>query len=51
MHTSDLEDRILTHVANNPATSMRKIAAVEGVPQSIVWRVLHKQCLHPYHLQ
>jgi hypothetical protein len=36
VHTPDLEVKILTHVANNPATNMRRITSVEGVPQSIV---------------
>jgi hypothetical protein len=46
MRNPDLENRILTHIANNPATSMRMTAAVEGIPQSNVWQVLQ-----PYHLQ
>jgi hypothetical protein len=33
----------------DPGTSVRRIAAVEGVP--LVLRILHEQSLYPYHIQ
>jgi hypothetical protein len=51
VHTLDLEDRILTHVTKNLATSARRIAAVDSFNQLIVSHILHEQCLYSYHLQ
>lgn len=45
------EARILDAVGLTPAMSTRKIATQEGIAHFLVWKVLHEQLLHPYHMQ
>lgn len=47
----DHEEPILQHVANNPSTSVRAVAARCGVSRSTVQRVLSDDEQHPYHFQ
>jgi hypothetical protein len=46
VHTLNLEDRILTHVGNNPATSTRRITAVEAVLQLSAESFASSACIH-----
>ena len=36
VRTPDMEQRVLEHVEDNPGTSVRRIAAAEGVAKSVV---------------
>lgn len=45
------EEEILDTVENTPSASTREIANAMGIGHSSVWRILHEQQLHPYHLQ
>jgi len=47
----DLEERVLRHIEENPCTSTRNIARIEGISNSTVWTILKEQQLHPYHYQ
>jgi hypothetical protein len=51
IQTPNLEENILHHTEQDPASSTRRIEAVEHVSHMTVWRVLHRQLLYPYHLQ
>jgi hypothetical protein len=51
VQTHNLEKNILHHIEQDPASSTRRIAAVERMSHLTVWRVLHRQLLYPYHLQ
>jgi hypothetical protein len=51
VQTPNLEENILHHIEQDPASSTRGIAAVEHVSHMTVWRVLHRQLLYQYHLQ
>ncbi|XP_017885361.1 histone-lysine N-methyltransferase SETMAR-like [Ceratina calcarata] len=48
---SDLEERILSHIEEDPTMSTRQIATMEGVSHTTVWRTLKDQQMHPYHYQ
>jgi len=45
------EEEILERVENAPFVSTREIANAMRIGHSSVWRILHEQLLHPYHLQ
>jgi hypothetical protein len=45
------EVRVLRRVEEDPRTSVRRTAAAEGIGVPLVWRILHKQSLYPYHIQ
>ena len=45
------EERIVEHVIDNPSTSVRKTAERVGCSASTVWRTIHTNLLHPYHIQ
>lgn len=49
--TPALEEEILRRVEEAPGTSTRTIARDIAASQSSVWRTLHREHLHPYHLQ
>jgi hypothetical protein len=42
--TTDLDERVLHHMEQEPGTSMRRS------PPNTVVRLLHEQLLYPYHL-
>jgi hypothetical protein len=44
------EVRVLRRVEEDPGTSVRRIAAAEGIGVPLVWRILHEQSLCPYHI-
>jgi hypothetical protein len=46
-----MEVRVLRRVEEGPGTSVRRIAAAEGIGVPLVWIILHEQSLHPYHIQ
>jgi hypothetical protein len=46
-----MEVRVLRRVEDHPGTSVRRIAAAEGIGVPLVWRTVHEQLLHPYHIQ
>lgn len=48
---SDLEDRILNRIQEDPTTSTRQIAATEGVSHTTTWRKIKEHEMHPYHYQ
>jgi hypothetical protein len=50
-HQSVEEENILDAVQRSPRASTRCLALCCGVPQSMVWRTLNENRLHPYHLQ
>ena len=45
------EENILDAVERIPRASTRRLARRFGVSQSMAWRTLHENGLHPYHLQ
>jgi hypothetical protein len=47
----DLEPEILQVVEEEPNVSGPRLALRMGVSSFTIWRTLHKQGLHPYHLQ
>ncbi|KAJ8879772.1 hypothetical protein PR048_020380 [Dryococelus australis] len=49
--THELEERLLQQVPEHPGTSVRQIAAAEDTRRPLVWPVIHKQLLCPYHVQ
>lgn len=49
--TPELEERVLTRFAAAPSTSTRAVADEMGVSQKVVWRILHEERMHPYHVQ
>lgn len=49
--TRGMEEAVLLEVENDPGTSTRAIGARLGVSHSSVWRILHEDELHPYHVQ
>lgn len=51
VRTPEFEEAVLTEFQDQPSTSTRQVAHNLGVDHSVVWRVLHEQLLHPYHLQ
>lgn len=51
MRPEHLEVDILDAVAEDPSTSVRKLAAEYDSSKSTVHRILKEQQLHPYHLQ
>lgn len=51
LRTPDMEERILRRVEEDPRTSVRRIAAAEGINHRLVWSILHEQSLYPYHIQ
>ncbi|CAH1372317.1 unnamed protein product, partial [Tenebrio molitor] len=46
----DLEPEILQAVEEEPNVSCRRLALRMGVSSFTIWRTLHEQGLHPYHL-
>jgi hypothetical protein len=51
VRTVDFEEDILKRFENEPSTSTRAIGHAMGVAHNTVWKVVHEQQLHPYHLQ
>ena len=51
VRTVDFEEDILERFENEPSTSTRAIGHAMGVAHNTVWKVVHEQQLHPYHLQ
>jgi hypothetical protein len=51
VQTPNLEENILHHIEKDPASSTRRIAAVEHVSHMTIWRVLHRQLLYLYNFQ
>lgn len=49
--TPSMQVRISRIVAEDPATSMQRIAAADGIGFLLLWRILHKQSLYSYHIQ
>lgn len=47
----DFDEDVLAHFAVDPTTSTRRVARTLGVSHASVWRVLHEERMHPYHLQ
>jgi hypothetical protein len=47
----DLEPEILQAVEEEPNVSCRRLALRMSVSSFTIWRTLHEQGLHPYHLQ
>lgn len=47
----EVEDDILEMIENNPQLSTREIARHLPVSHWTVWRALHEQQMHPYHVQ
>lgn len=47
----EIEPQILDVVAEEPTISIRRLALRMGISTFIVWRTLHEQGLHPYHIQ
>ena len=45
------EEAIIDHVMDNPAVSTRRTAHRLRLTQNYVWRTIHREELHPYHLQ
>jgi hypothetical protein len=45
------EVRLLRRAEEVPRTSVRRIAAAEGIGVPLVWRIAHEQSLYPYHFQ
>ncbi|KAL1516281.1 hypothetical protein ABEB36_000200 [Hypothenemus hampei] len=44
------EEEILVRIAENNKLSTRRLSATMGMSQSCVWRILHKEKFHPYHV-
>ncbi|XP_066257045.1 uncharacterized protein [Euwallacea similis] len=44
------EEEVLVRIAENKTLSTRRLSATMGMSQSSVWRILHKEKFHPYHL-
>ena len=44
------EERVVRLVTNDPSLSTRRIAAIVGMSQTRVWRILRRDGLHPFHL-
>ncbi|GFU53978.1 uncharacterized protein TNCV_5057011 [Trichonephila clavipes] len=51
LRAPSLEQRILNTVDNNPSRSSRAIGRALGVSHQSVFRTLHEDRMHPYHLQ
>ena len=49
--TPHFEEDVLRLVEKNPSTSTRQVAQTLLTSQNAVWKVVHGQQLHPYHLQ
>ncbi|GFW36497.1 DUF4817 domain-containing protein [Trichonephila clavipes] len=49
--TVDAEDRVLQELERNPSTSTRVVSRETHIPQATIWRIVHDEGLHPYHLQ
>ena len=49
--TLNFEENVLQHLDENSSSSTRTTAHALDVPHTSVWRVLHEQQLHPYHLK
>lgn len=49
--TPNIEDTVLNLVQNNPGISTRAIASQIGISNTSVWRILHTNDMHPYHIQ
>lgn len=48
--TNDAADAIIAYATQNPHASTRGIARESGVSKSSVWRVLHGNMFHPFHV-
>jgi hypothetical protein len=46
-----MEVRVFRRMEEDPRTSVRRIAAAEGIGVPLLWRILHEQSLYPYHIQ
>lgn len=44
-------ERILRHFSRHPGTSVRRAAAVLGIPRVTIWRTLRADGRHAYHVQ
>ncbi|KAG5893606.1 hypothetical protein JTB14_019277 [Gonioctena quinquepunctata] len=51
VRTPELEEAVLNALEENPETSTRIIAEALNSTQSTVWRIIHDQQFHPYHIQ
>ena len=49
--TVELEEQVLNEIYEHPEKSTRELSVQFNVNQSIIWRILKEQQLHPYHLQ
>jgi hypothetical protein len=49
--STEIEAEILQAVEEEPNVSCRRLALRMGVSSFTIWRTLHEQGLHPYHLQ
>ena len=49
--TVNVAEQVLQSIEDNPNTSTRSISQQLGVSQSSLWRILHEERVHPYHLQ
>jgi len=47
----DEEEGIVQKVQSSPRASTQRIARRLRVPHTIVWRILHAEGTHPYHVQ
>lgn len=43
------EEEVLVRISENPDMSTRRLRAATGIRQPSIWRILHKEKLHPYH--
>ena len=51
VNESDDEEGIVQMVQSSPRASTRRIAGRLRVPHTRVWRTLHAEGMHPYHVQ
>jgi len=51
MLDAELEEEVLDIITRDPTTSIRRISARLGIPNTSVWKILKKEGLHPYHFR
>lgn len=51
VRTVALEEDVIQRVDDNPRTSTRTVGNELNISKSSVWRILHEEKLHPFHLQ
>ena len=51
MRTLENEESVLEILQNNSSTSTRAIDSYVRISHSFVWRILHTNDMHPYHIQ